>query len=445
MIAKSVVLLGVQHLQQRTRRVASEVRAQLVDLVQQEQRIARAHLRQALQHLARQRADVRAAVPTDFSFVAHATQGHAHVLAARGLGNGLPQRGLAHARWPHQAQDGSLHLVHALLHRKIFKDAVLYLVQAKVVFVEHAFGIDQVMLDLGLLTPRQRREHVNVVTHHGGLGRHGRHQLELLEFCISLLARLGRHLGELDLFLDLLDVRAFIPFAQLLLDGLDLLVQVEVALVLLHLALHTPTDLLVHVEDVHLAVKLLEQVFKARLHIRQVQHHLLVLELERQVRGDGVGQTAWIVDAGDRCEDLRGNFFVEFDVLVKLLHHSTAQRFNLARLVGLGCGFYRRDGGREMGLSVLDGRHQSALMAFDQHLHGAVRQLEHLQDGGDAADIEHVRHRRLVLGCSFLCHKHDATVGLHGQLKRLNALGTPHKKRDDHVGKHHHVTQRQQR
>jgi hypothetical protein len=155
-VAKGVVLLRVQHLQQRARRVAPEIGAQLVDLVQQEQRIARTNLAQALQHLARHGADVGASVPADFGFVAHAAQRHAYVLAPRGFGNRLAQRGLAHAGWPHQAQNGRLDLVHALLHGKVFKDAVLDLIEAEVVFVEHhRFGVAQIVLDLGLLAPGQ--------------------------------------------------------------------------------------------------------------------------------------------------------------------------------------------------------------------------------------------------------------------------------------------------
>jgi hypothetical protein len=69
---------------------------------------------------------------------------------------------------------------------------------------------------------------------------------------------------RLDLLLDLLDVGALFAFAEFLLDGLDLLVQVEVALVLFHLALHAAADLLVDVEDVDLALDLLEQVLEPR-------------------------------------------------------------------------------------------------------------------------------------------------------------------------------------
>ncbi|MCY1535577.1 hypothetical protein D9M68_709890 [compost metagenome] len=173
MVAEGVVLLGVEHLEQRARRVAAEVGAQLVDFVEQEQRVARADLAQALQHLARQRADVGAAVAADLGFVTHAAQRHAGVLAAGRLRDRLPQRGLADTRWAHEAQDGCLYLVDALLHREVFKDAVLDLLEAVVVGVEHGLGIGQVVLDLGLLAPRQADEHVDVVAYHRGFGRHG--------------------------------------------------------------------------------------------------------------------------------------------------------------------------------------------------------------------------------------------------------------------------------
>jgi hypothetical protein len=83
------------------------------------------------------RADVGAAVAADLGLVAHAAQRHAHELAPGGPRHALAQRGLAHARRAHQAQDGRLDLVDALLHREVLEDAVLDLLQAVVVLVEH--------------------------------------------------------------------------------------------------------------------------------------------------------------------------------------------------------------------------------------------------------------------------------------------------------------------
>jgi hypothetical protein len=129
--------------------------------------------------------------------------------------------------------------------------------------------------------------------------------LSFLELAFGLLARLGGHLGGLDLLFDFFEVGALFTLAEFLLDRLDLLVEVEVALVLFHLPLHTAADLLVHIEDVDLAFELLVQVFQARLDVGQIQHQLFVVELQRQMRRNRVGQAARIVDAGDGRQDFR--------------------------------------------------------------------------------------------------------------------------------------------
>jgi hypothetical protein len=90
--------------------------------------------------------------------------------AASGARHALPQGCLAHTRGAHQAQDGCLDLVHALLHREVLQDAFLDLLQTEMVFVEHLLGIREVVLDLGLLAPGQVDQGVDVVAHHGGLG-----------------------------------------------------------------------------------------------------------------------------------------------------------------------------------------------------------------------------------------------------------------------------------
>ena len=73
-VGERVVLLGVEHLEQRRRGVAAEVGADLVDLVEHEDRVDRARLLHALDDPAGERADVRAAVTADLRLVAHAAE-----------------------------------------------------------------------------------------------------------------------------------------------------------------------------------------------------------------------------------------------------------------------------------------------------------------------------------------------------------------------------------
>lgn len=62
MVEKVGVLLGVEYFEQRARRVALVARADLVDLVEHDDRVGRADLLQRLHELARHGADVGAAM-----------------------------------------------------------------------------------------------------------------------------------------------------------------------------------------------------------------------------------------------------------------------------------------------------------------------------------------------------------------------------------------------
>ncbi len=379
----------------------------------------------------------------NLGLVAHAAERHAHELAAGGLGDRLAERRLAHAGRTDEAQDGRLQLVDALLHREILDDALLDLLEAVVILVEDAHGVREVLADLALLAPRQGRERVDERAHDGRFGGHGRHHLELLELGHRLGFRLLRHARGLDLLLHLLEVGVLVALAQFLLDGLDLLVQVVLALALLHLALDAAADALLDLQDVDLALDDAEEVLEPLADLAHLEDLLLLFELKRKVRGDGIGQTAAIVDARHRREDLRRDLLVELDVLVELREQRTAHRLDLVGAARIAR--QRNRLGDEVFAAVGDARDARTLRALDQHLHGAVGQLQHLQDGRDAADLVEVGRTRVVLRRLLLGDEQDVLAGVHRHVERLDRLGTSDEQRDDHVRKHDDVAQRQQR
>ena len=128
---------GIEHLEQRRRRIAAEVVAELVDLVEHEHRVAGLGAAQALDDLAGHRADVGAAVAADLGFVAHAAERHAHELAAHRLRDGPRQRGLADAGRADETQDRALQRRVELAHGEELEDAVLDLLEPGVLVVEH--------------------------------------------------------------------------------------------------------------------------------------------------------------------------------------------------------------------------------------------------------------------------------------------------------------------
>ena len=310
------------------------------------------------------------------------------------------------------------------------------------VVVQYLLGVGQVVVDAAALLPRQPDQRVEIVAHDGGLGRHRRHQLELLQLRVGLVARGLRHAGRLDLLLELLEVGTLLAFAQFLLDRLDLLVQVVLALALLHLPLDAATDALLDLQDVDLGLELREQVLEPLVQALHFEDLLLLLDLQRQVRGDRVREAPSLVDAGDRGQDLGGDLLVELYVLIELADDRPPQCLGLGGRMDVGNDGHDVRG--EVARAVFDALDSRALRALDQHLHGAVRQLEHLQDVGHAADLVDVLGRRLVLGGVLLRHQHDALAGFHRGLERLDRLRAPDEQRNDHVRKHDHVPQRQQ-
>ena len=142
-----------------------------------------------------------------------------------------PERGLADARRSNEAQDRATQLVDPLLDSEILDDALLDLLQAKVVLVQHLLGAGDVLDDLGPLLPRHLDQPVDVIADNSRFGGHRRHHLELVQLARGLLACLFRHAGLGDLLLELGDlVAALVHLAELFLNGLHLLIQVVLAL-----------------------------------------------------------------------------------------------------------------------------------------------------------------------------------------------------------------------
>ena len=128
--------------------------AELVDLVEQHDRVHRAGLDDRPGDAARLAADVGAAVAADLGLVADAAERDAHELAAHRPGDGLAEAGLADAWRADEREDGarlpsrrrrSVGCRRAgraqLADGEELDDAVLDLVEAVVVGVEHRAGL----------------------------------------------------------------------------------------------------------------------------------------------------------------------------------------------------------------------------------------------------------------------------------------------------------------
>src|SRR6267143_5822374 len=134
-VVERVGLLGVQNLQQRRGRVAPEIGAELVDLVEEEHRVHRPGPLHGLDDPPGHRPDVGAPVPADLRLVANPAERHTYEFPPERAGDGLAERRLADARGPHEAEDRTLEAAGELEHRQVLDDPLLDLLEPVMVLV----------------------------------------------------------------------------------------------------------------------------------------------------------------------------------------------------------------------------------------------------------------------------------------------------------------------
>src|ERR1700732_3992062 len=254
----------------------------------------------------------------DLGLIMYAAERDAHEVAAGRIRDRLAERGLADARRTDQAQDRPGQLVGALLGGEIFDDALLDLLDPVMVVVEDLLGVDEIVIDLRLLIPRDRQQPIEVVAHDGAFRRHRRYLPELLELVGRLLARLLRELGLLDLVLDLGELVAAFLAADLFLDRLHLLVEKILALGLVNLPLDAGADALLNLEHGDFTLHQAEHLLQPLSDRRGLQDRLPAGNLEGQVRGDRVSELGIVLDLLDDADYLGRRLLVELHVALEL-------------------------------------------------------------------------------------------------------------------------------
>ena len=340
-VAEGRVLRRVEDLEQRGRRIAAPVGAELVDLVEQDHRVHGAGVAQGAHEAARECADVGAPVTADLGLVADAAEAHAHELAVQRARDRLAQRRLADAGRPDEAEDGSAALVLDLAlapeaaHRQVLEDAVLDLFQTGVVGLEHCARGGHVVLILGLLAPWQGQQPVEVGADGGGLGMARAGAVEALELALGLLASLVRERSLGDALAVALGVVGTVLVAQLLADGVELATQHVLALRLVHVLRDVVADLPPELDLGQRVTRPREGALEPQLDVERLEQ--LDLALQRQVRrvARRVRQRAGVLDRAQERDDAAGTARLE-----DLLDHDAVLACELvcvlADLVGVG-------------------------------------------------------------------------------------------------------------
>src|SRR6266540_315880 len=312
-VAERVVLRRVEHLEQGRRRVAPPVGADLVDLVQQEHRVHGPGLLDGPDDAAGLGADVGAPVPADLRLVADAAERDAHELAAHGPSHRLAQRGLADARRADQRDDGAgaaaggldATVGAQLAHGQVLDDAVLHVLEAGVVGVEHLACPADVEPVLGPLAERQLGDGVEPGPDPAVLGVLLRRPLQPVDLALDRLARLVGQRGLVQLPAVAGDqVLVVVQLAQLLADGGELLAQQELALALLHALGDVPADAVLDLLLREGVAGPGQDLLESLLDVEGLQQLDLAVEVEVGRVDGGVGELAGVLDAPQGVGDL---------------------------------------------------------------------------------------------------------------------------------------------
>src|SRR6185437_16187823 len=105
------VLRRVEHLEQRGGWVAAKIRADLVNFVEQDDGVPAFSAPKRVQNATGKRADIRAAMATDFRFVPHAAQRDAREFSSQRVRNAFAKRRLSHPWRPNEAKNRAFDLL----------------------------------------------------------------------------------------------------------------------------------------------------------------------------------------------------------------------------------------------------------------------------------------------------------------------------------------------
>ncbi len=332
-IAERVVLRGVEHLEQCSRRVATPAPgAQLVDLVEQDDGVHRAGLDDGPGDAPRLAADIGAPVPADLGLVAHPAECDAHELATHGPRHGFTEAGLADTWRTDQRHHCSCLSGLALLmvgtglrfasaapsvrlvagaslgarqsrgatqfqlaHGEELDDAILDLVEAVVIGVEHLPGSVEIELVVAARVPRQLEDPIEPRADPGVLGRLLTDALQAVDLFVDCVRHLLRQVELADLGPVLLD-DVVVALTQLLADRRQLLAQEVLALLLVDPLGDIGADLC---GDLQLGVMILgpgHDQIDALADIDGGQNRRLVGGLGLTPRRHGIGQLARLGD-----------------------------------------------------------------------------------------------------------------------------------------------------
>ena len=215
------------------------------------------------------------------------------------------------------------------MHGKVLENAFLHLLKPPVIGVQDLCCLLKVRAHAALFLPGKLHERIEVTADDGRFRAHGLHHPELTQFSLRLFLSLLGHAAFGNLLFVIGDIVAVSRFlaSELLLNRLHLLVEVVVALALVHLLLHATVNALFNGKDVHFPGNEPQKIVEALSHGKLFKLLLLVFKGNRQLSRNGVGEALGVFEGLHARDHLVGDLFAFLGVTHKLRFHRTPQGF----------------------------------------------------------------------------------------------------------------------
>ncbi len=449
MVAELAILLRVEHLEQRRRRIAAEIGAELVDLVEHHDGIARASLLDPLDDAAGQRADVGPAMPADLRLVAYTAERDAHELPPHRPRDRASERGLTDPRRTGEAENRTARILSQLANAEELEDSVLHDREMRVVVIEDLARLFEPKPIDRAAIPGQVDDPVEIIAHDLRLGPVRMHPLEPPQLANRLFAGRTGKIRFLDLetvVVELVGTR--IGLAELALDRAQLLAQEGLA-VILGRGLgghHRPMKVGSGRDGLELALEQCVDLSQSREGVLDLEDFLGLFEAQAEIRCDEIGEASGTLHVRRDREDL-GRKILERQQFLDARADGPGESLALdspilAALFGRGEG---RDADARA-LAVVDHRLDAGLAeALDEHLLAPVRHLHrthHHRDRADAVEVVGIGIDRLGIA---LRDEQDQAIAGQGFFDGRDRMIPRNEERKHHVRKNDELAKCQDR
>jgi hypothetical protein len=328
-----------------------------------------------------------------------------------------------------------------LTHREELEDAVLHVVEPVVVLLQDLLRERQIDLLFGALVPRQLGHPLEERADDLVFGRLRARALQALELTIDLGALILGELEGLDALTHLLDVVAFLLFAELLLDRLELLTEQHLALPLAELRLHLGLDVLLRIDARELALDREEAFAHTLLVVEQLEQTLLLGRLQLEVERDQVGERTRLFDALDQLVESFGGYAAACSQLGRAIAELAVERLE-RRILGLLRlpALHLQEHGVQHGLPLgVVGERLRAPLALHEQLHAATHSVR-LDDADDRADRVQILGRGVVHVLA-LRDREEAPIAVERFLHGLHGARSAGRDRHGDPGIHDGIAQ----